>query len=502
MLDDTYRIERPIGRGAMGAVYVAEHLELGKRFAVKVLAPSEATDVESVSRLRNEARITSAIDHENIVNVTHLGQTETGDLFIVMELLEGESLRDRMARQQRSAESADADEQPWLPNDEARVIVEQVLAALTSAHARGVVHRDLKPDNVFLTQRRGRLHAKVLDFGISKTWRGPQADMKLTSTGQLIGTPLYMSPEQSRSTSDVDARADLYSLGIIVYEMLTGRIPFEATNLYEVIVKHATEAPRPPTEIRPGLEPAVEEVVLRCLAKEPDGRFASADDALEAWTRAWGEQSDAEERASEPHSELGPVVSSSSPAETIDAQSHRTGVTGRGRMVLVVATAAVALAALVVFATWPSSTDAPRDGRGAETASPPPAEPGRDDRAPPQGAGRAEAPAAPVQPQTEEGPDADVSAALVRRVVSRPAGATIYVDGRRIGPAPQQVTIPKDVGRVVVEAKRRGYRRARHALTPESPATVEIELEARVEHSAQRRQAQRPEDDYPGLAPR
>ena len=276
MLDGVYRVEKLIGRGAMGAVYLVEHLGLGRRFAAKVVAIEHASTPDLVHRLRNEARIASQVQHENIVDVTHLGQTADGALFIVMELLEGCDLRDWMY---------DRRDAP-IPFDDVRRVAADVMAGLAAAHDAGIVHRDLKPDNVFLVERQGRTRAKLVDFGISKS-RHSHEDLNLTRTGQIMGTPLYMAPEQTRSTSDVDARADQYALGVMLYELLAGRLPFVAGNLWDVIVKHATAAPDPLLAARPDTPLAVEAVVLRCLAKQPGDRFESVHAVRAAWDAAW-----------------------------------------------------------------------------------------------------------------------------------------------------------------------------------------------------------------------
>jgi len=280
MLDDAFRVEDCIGRGAMGAVYTVEHVALGRRFAAKVLANAQTADQDAVRRLQQEARAASAIDHENIVDVTHLGQTHDGTVFVVMELLRGEDLGARLDRQRASGAGP-------LPDLETRDVVSQILSGLAAAHAAGIVHRDLKPENVFLAERRGQIRPKIVDFGISKL-SSDAARVRLTQTGQLLGTPLYMAPEQTRGESrEVDGRADLYSLGILAYEMITGRHPFPSESLYEILMKHANEEPPPPRAFRNDLPQAVEDVILRAVAKDPDDRFATAGEMLAAWQAAW-----------------------------------------------------------------------------------------------------------------------------------------------------------------------------------------------------------------------
>ncbi|MBX3247751.1 MAG: serine/threonine protein kinase, partial [Myxococcales bacterium] len=280
-LDKSYRVKDLLGRGAMGAVYLVEHVELGKEFAAKVVAGAHGLDPAAITRLRNEARMASSIDHENIVGVSHLGTLPDGSVFVVMERLRGEDLRARMERRRAAGD-------PWLPDDEVRAIVPPLLSALASAHAAGIVHRDLKPDNIFLHHRRGLITPKIVDFGIGKL-RNAEEDLRLTATGQIIGTPLYMAPEQSRSSDIVDHRTDLYSMGVVLYELLTGRLPFDAKSLYELVVKHVTETPPDPRTLRADLPDPVAELLLRCLQKAPDARPQTADELSRAWREAWGE---------------------------------------------------------------------------------------------------------------------------------------------------------------------------------------------------------------------
>ncbi len=279
MLGETignYRLTRPLGRGAMGSVYIGEHPLVGKRVAVKLLHDELARDPDVVRRMFVEARVVNAIRHENIVDVLDFGERRTDDgrplVFIMMELLHGESLASRLKRGRLSVE-------------EAAHVADQAAGALAASHAAGVIHRDIKPDNIFLT-RRGydRRFVKLLDFGVAKQAGGGGA---VTQVGALVGTPAYMSPEQCAGR-EVDGRSDVYSLGVVLFEMLTGRLPFVTTNLAQAIAAHLADEPPPPSRFR-ALTPAVEAVVLRCLAKDPADRFATMDElraALDAAVHA------------------------------------------------------------------------------------------------------------------------------------------------------------------------------------------------------------------------
>ena len=265
VLDNKYRLDSYLSRGGMGAVYRATHVMLGRPVAVKLINPDLVTSPDIVRRFQREARAVTHLNHPNIVEVYDLGQTPDGTLYIAMELVSGESL------------SSVIKSGGPLPPSRIVSIISQVASALALAHRKEIVHRDLKPHNIMITQGEdGREHAKLLDFGIAKTFEF-DANTKLTATGSTIGTPQYMSPEQATG-ADVDARSDLYSLGIIIYEMLVGEVPFNDPSLTAILVKHMNELPVPPSQRRPDLQisPALEAIALRCLEKDPAKRFQTA----------------------------------------------------------------------------------------------------------------------------------------------------------------------------------------------------------------------------------
>jgi serine/threonine protein kinase len=269
MLGKNYRVVEPIGAGGMGVVYLVEHVKLKKRFAAKVLNPELAMNAEAAARFEVEAHAVSQLDHDNIVNVIDYGQSEEGAVFLVMEHLKGRTLQARI-------------DQAALSREEVLGVMVQVCRALGCAHEAGIVHRDMKPDNIFLNERgRGRPPlVKVLDFGISKARDAGPKDGRITKAGQVLGSPEYMSPEAARG-DEVDARADIYAVGIILYELVTGTVPFRHDNYLKVLQKHISDIPTPPRQQVPDLSAGFEALILRALAKDPDQRQQSMEE-LEA----------------------------------------------------------------------------------------------------------------------------------------------------------------------------------------------------------------------------
>jgi len=262
VLAGKYRVERVLGQGAMGIVVAATHIHLQQRVAIKFLTGRATREV--VGRFLREARSAVKLRNEHVARVIDVGELEGGAPYMVMEYLSGNDLQ-----QVLKAEGP-------MPLSEAVGFVLQVCEAMAEAHSAGIIHRDLKPANLFLTTSSdGSKMVKVLDFGISKeTNDANEGDgMSLTRTESVLGSPLYMSIEQMRSSRDVDARADIYALGAILYQLLTGRVPFEAQTFPELILKVATEEPPPPTTFRPDLPQPLEQAILRCLDRDRTKRF-------------------------------------------------------------------------------------------------------------------------------------------------------------------------------------------------------------------------------------
>lgn len=267
-----YRLQRKLGSGGMGAVYLAEHAIIGSRVAIKVLNPRFASDADLVRRFYDEARAVNLIGHENIVSIYDLSAIPPDRYYIVMEYLEGRMLSSRMGEER-------------VKHADALHILIQLCDALHAAHRKGIVHRDLKPDNVFLVRRSGRDDfVKLLDFGIAKL-RDRPSEPAVTAPGLIVGTPEYMAPEQFDGRS-VDARSDIYALGVVAYHLATGRLPFTQRDLTALAVAHLAAAPEPPSQLDPTVPREFEEAILRALVKQPEGRFADMGAFGEALTRA------------------------------------------------------------------------------------------------------------------------------------------------------------------------------------------------------------------------
>jgi serine/threonine-protein kinase len=267
-------VRQRIGSGGSGSIYRAEDPGTGKRLAVKFLHPEMTSDPELVRRFRMEAVLTKTLAIPQVVRTFDFGEGSDGTLYLTMEYVDGLGL-DRIIANRGA-----------LPLNDALEVARQVLVALAVAHSRCIVHRDLKPGNILLTtDPEGRQLVKILDFGFAKlvadSQTGAAPPVKLTRVMTVLGTPTYMSPEQGAGVSEVDGRADLYSVGALLYRMVTGCPPFEAESAEEMMKKHAAERPEPPSSRKPGLPPAIDRIVLRLLEKDPAQRYPNAAAVIE-----------------------------------------------------------------------------------------------------------------------------------------------------------------------------------------------------------------------------
>lgn len=422
-LADRYRLTRKIGEGGMGAVYEAQHVQLSKPVAVKVLRDKYLDRPEVARRLVQEARLASSIRHEHIIDITDSGSTEDGRTFVVMEHLAGQSLAELLRR-----EGA-------LPEGRVVEIARQAASALAAAHARGIVHRDVKPENLFLVERDGRDFVKVLDFGISKSMKPgappTEESLRLTHTGMVLGTPLYMSPEQARGDDDLDERIDIYALGVILYECLTGEVPFRANNYLGVISAVVNQEVTPPRKLRPEMRisEALEHVVQKAMAKARDERYRSMD-ALAA---------DLEQVAA---------------GGNIDAPRLTPSSRERPRSTLWLAAVGV-LAGTAFLLAVDRFTRAPAPaatGTPAPTGatSPPPAPP------------------APPAPKT-----------VVLHVETTPPGAEIRQGSRVFGPAPRDILLPRSEVPARLSFHLEGYEDGATQVVPTTDDTVRVKLQPR-----------------------
>ncbi len=264
VLDDKYRLTNLLGQGGMGAVYCGEHLVLKKKVAIKFLQQGFGMEEQLVKRFYREAQAAAAIGHEGIIDVMDVGVAPSNEPYLVMEYLEGESLGQLLSRSTPLSVPA------------ACAVMVPALQALHAAHSKGIVHRDLKPENIFLCYANGKPpRIKLIDFGISKIMAAPENE-KLTQTGSIIGTPAYMSPEQARGNSNLDHRTDIFSMGVIFYQMVTGKLPFPGESSTDILVKIITGDPVPPTEVIGDFSANTESIIMTALAKRPVDRYADA----------------------------------------------------------------------------------------------------------------------------------------------------------------------------------------------------------------------------------
>jgi eukaryotic-like serine/threonine-protein kinase len=358
VLAGKYRIVRVVGEGGMGIVYEARHARLGHRVAIKVLREKERQIDEFVQRFEREARAAARLKSPNTMRVHDVDQLSDGTPFMVMEYLEGVDLDTELGGRGR------------LPVEEAVGYVLQACSAVAEAHSFGIVHRDLKPHNLFLTGDDTVRHVKLLDFGISKI--RDEGETSVTLTRSSLGTPLYMSPEQIRSARNADARADIWSLGVILYELLTGKPPFDGEGPSGVIASITADPPVPPIELRPGLPKTISDAVIKALEKNPANRFQTVADLAETLVPygppgAWIPPASGASNPSNPRISLSDIPRVSAEAITEPAphllaaeyiSSSETKVHGSKRpLVIALLAVLVSVATAVFFLTRPAEPE-------------------------------------------------------------------------------------------------------------------------------------------------
>ncbi|MCB9593521.1 MAG: serine/threonine protein kinase [Sandaracinaceae bacterium] len=416
-----FHVHERIGTGGMGTVYRADQKGLDRPVALKVLKKELISDRETVARFHREAKAMSMLMHPNTVRVFDFGEDDDGYLFLAMELLEGELL------------TAWAEREVTPPIDQVIDTIREILRSLNEAHSKGLIHRDLKPDNIFLARVEGRVRpvVKVLDFGIAKVFRGEKKiDQLETQAGTVFGTPRYMSPEQAQGKK-LDHRSDLYSVGVLLYQLLTGRPPFLDDDAVIVMAKHIREEPVWPRKLAPEqpIPKSLERVVMRALAKDPEERFENADAFETALTDCLPEVTAEAER-----------FASGRPSGFVET------VSGLPRVPLAIAgvivVLAVVLSGVIVFGSGPDEIAVADDAAAVIAENPPPIAPS-------------------VQPAVEPPAPTEVT------LSSTPSGAAIFQDDERIGETPHTFALGAE------QALRLTLR-----LDGHEPADVELRAEA------------------------
>jgi serine/threonine protein kinase len=442
---NNYEIVSLLGEGGMGAVWLATHPFMGRKAAVKLLRRELVEDRGLVERFMNEARAANAIHHPNIIDIIDVGLLPTGVPYLMMEYLEGDTLA--RAIQERGT----------IPTAEAIDIAVQTASALSAAHSKGIVHRDLKPENLFLVPDDTRVHGVrvvVLDFGIAKLRGELAGNSAKTQNGALMGTPPYMSPEQCRGLIDeIDERTDIYAMGIILYQMLCGNPPFVSAGWGDVVLMHLTQPPKAPRTINPNIPPALENAVLKALAKNREARFATMG-AMEAALRAAGNMTPVSQRVPAvwtPLSTSPPVVPTGATTATTpkNPTTFRTATGEVETAVLgshrkrwwAVGAVGTAVTAVVIVALVAGSGKHEKAGE----ATTPPAAP----------AAALPAPAAPATAPTPPAPPAEV----LIRLASDPPGAQVTDtrSGQLLGSTPFEKRLPRGSAPLSVRLAKDGF---------------------------------------------
>ena len=477
-IDGRYLIERVLGEGGMGLVYQAKHAVLNKALAIKVLRPEVSKDEEIITRFRQEAQSASSIGNQHIIDISDFGTLPDGSTYFVMEFLEGMDLTTAIEQERPMAD--------W------RVvhIAKQLCQALGAAHQRGIVHRDLKPDNIFLIRRSGDQNfVKVLDFGIAKVGGGTK---RLTKAGQVFGTPHYMSPEQCAGTG-TDHRTDIYAMGVILYEMTAGRVPFDADNLMGILTKHMYEQPIPPHTLPPPVEvsPPLEAIVLKCLEKQADARYQSMEEVYQDLVKVeQGLTPDAVVHAMERGSQTGSHAVGREPTGPIGTGlTMRVGEPGeappsRSKLVPILAGVGALVVLAVVLAIVAASGGEEEPVATLEPETPEVVE------APPEEA----EPEMVDEAQMEETGSTETEKVTIS---SEPEGVEVWIGDELIGNAPAEIARPEGEERVELTLRRAGYKPQTVRISSLTAESVRITLEEQEDEEVERPRVRRPSRSRP-----
>ena len=471
VLDGRYLVESVLGEGGMGIVYKAVHTTLRKPLAIKVLRPEVSKNEQIVMRFKQEAQSASQIGNQHIIDISDFGELGDGSTYFVMEFLNGKSLTTAM-------------EQGKIDTPRTIRIAKQLCRALGAAHEHGIVHRDMKPDNVQLAERGAdKDFVKVLDFGIAKVGGSTS---KLTQAGQVFGTPHYMSPEQCAGTT-VDHRTDLYAVGVILYEMATGPVPFDADNLMGILTKHLYENPIPPHELPPPVDvpPALEAVILKCLSKKPEQRYQSMHELMT--------DLEAVEQGLTPQAVVDHVQRATHATPTNPPSKDSSGrlTVGQGasvaskRPVALYAIAALAVLGIGAGVVMSMSPAEPKpDANLVKPADPTPVAP------------IPEPPAPTPAPKLDPEPSAPSPALTQVVITSEPAGAELYRGDSLLGNTPFTLARPKDADQLELEVRASGYSSRKISITSLTQGELKVTLST-ARRSSPRPQAAEPQKEKP-----
>jgi serine/threonine-protein kinase len=489
VIDGRYCVERTLGKGGCGVVYLVRHAVLGKRLALKVLRGDRAQDADALQRFIQEAQSATSIGHPNIIDISDFGKLADGSFYFVMEYLDGDPLSKVIARGGS------------IPMGMALHVIRQIASALGAAHARDIVHRDLKPDNIYLIRRgQDESFVKVLDFGIAKVGG---ASSKLTRTGMIFGTPHYMSPEQASGQS-VDHRTDVYALGVIMYEMFTGTVPFDGDTFMGILAKHMFEPPHPPSQVKGQNLGPIEDVIMKALSKRPEDRYQSMSELIADLDRiAVGASPELAARrgpasvpgdfapALEPpsHTELRP--SAARPADDTIVSVPKKRLPTSAVVAAVIGVLGMVAGGVVLWISGSSpggqAGGAPADmtASGGQAGGAPAdmtASGGQAGGASSGGTAGAIATGASDgigagSAGASVGADVGPRPATARTVeiVSEPPGAEVTIDGALVGYSPVQLALPRE-GERVVQVRMRGYESAHVMLNAATPPSIRVSL--------------------------